>query len=94
MNDWHLDKRVPITLIVSIVLQTCALVWFLSKQDSRIANVEERSFRLEREVSDDRKTVAQNAQGVAVINQALTDIKNSLDRIEREVIENRKASQK
>lgn len=27
-SNWHLDKKVPIALIVTIVLQTVGIVWF------------------------------------------------------------------
>ena len=40
MNGWHLDKRVPITLVVVIGLQTSAAVWWAASMDARLTNVE------------------------------------------------------
>jgi hypothetical protein len=37
---WRLDKRVPIALIVTLVLQAGAAVWWAAKLDSRIGVVE------------------------------------------------------
>lgn len=39
-EPWHLDKRVPIALIVTIVAQTVAVVWWASGVDHRVAAVE------------------------------------------------------
>lgn len=53
-EPWHLDKRIPIALILAIILQTGAAVWWFSdivhrldsaieangNQDSRIATIE------------------------------------------------------
>ena len=39
---WHLDKRVPLTLIAAIVIQTAALVWYAAKLDGRVIALAER----------------------------------------------------
>ena len=40
--SWHLDKRVPIALIVTIVLQTVGAVWFASALYARVEFLEQR----------------------------------------------------
>ena len=40
MNGWHLDKRVPITLVVVIGIQTAAAIWWAASMDARVTNVE------------------------------------------------------
>ena len=37
MADWHLDKRFPITLVVTVLIQTGVLVWWASTVESRLA---------------------------------------------------------
>ena len=39
-SRWHLDKRVPIALILTIAMQTIGLVWYVSKLDSRVEALE------------------------------------------------------
>ena len=39
-NHWHLDKRVPMSIILAIVLQTIYFTIFLTKLDSRVGVVE------------------------------------------------------
>jgi hypothetical protein len=39
-RQWHLDKRVPIALIITMILQTMAVVWWAAKADNRLDNLE------------------------------------------------------
>ena len=39
-DGWHLDRRVPISLIVTILLQTAGLVWWASGVENRVAALE------------------------------------------------------
>lgn len=39
-NHWHLDKKVPMAIILAIILQTIYFTIFLTKLDSRVANNE------------------------------------------------------
>ena len=38
---WHLDKRVPIAIIVAIMIQTAGYVWWTAKLDARVAALED-----------------------------------------------------
>ena len=40
LNGWHLDKRVPITLVIVIGLQTSAAIWWASSMDARLTAAE------------------------------------------------------
>ena len=35
-NSWHLSKSVPVTLVVAILCQTVAVVWYISTLDSNV----------------------------------------------------------
>ena len=39
---WHLDKRIPIALIVAIVVQTMAAVWWAGTSSARLDSIERR----------------------------------------------------
>jgi len=55
VNNWHLSKSIPLTLIFAIACQTVALIWFVAslrsdvdnnakelvRQDTRITSLEE-----------------------------------------------------
>ena len=83
IDSWHLDKKVPVTLIATILIQTLIFGWFLSKFDSRLAHVEEQSARLEVTATARQAVVDSNRINVAVIQQNLDGIQRSLDRIEK-----------
>lgn len=92
MNDkgsikeyWHLDKRVPISLIVTILIQTAVFGWLLSKFDSRLLSVERVSARLQVEAVTRQNLINDQRVDVAVINQNLLEIQRSLARIEKSV---------
>ena len=68
---WHLDRKVPIALIATIVIQTMAIVWWAAKTDARVDQLErwqaaslplsERVIRLE--------------EKIGVVQQGITEIK-------------------
>lgn len=37
MGDWHLDKRIPITLIITIIIQTMGVTWWASNVEARVS---------------------------------------------------------
>lgn len=39
-DSWHFDKRIPLALIGTLVLQLIVLVWGASKLDSRVLVLE------------------------------------------------------
>lgn len=47
-SKWHLDKKVPIAIIVTLVLQLAGFGWMASKLDSRIESLEKADARHER----------------------------------------------
>lgn len=52
-RHWHLDRSVPIAMIVTIATQIVVGVWWISKLDARIERLE--SFRSEQLSRDDRQ---------------------------------------
>jgi TolA-binding protein len=54
---WHLDKRIPIALIVSLIIQTGVATWWMADLSSRVDNAT-------------ASNIAQDARIVAVENSA------------------------
>lgn len=75
-EQWHLDKKVPISIIVALVLQTLG---FVAIGSAWKADVDSRISALEKQ-SDERK-----GQGdrLLILEQQIRYIKESVDRIER-----------
>ena len=38
-GSWHLDRKVPIAMILTIVMQTGAFVWFAARLDQRVEDL-------------------------------------------------------
>jgi hypothetical protein len=39
-SHWHLDKKVPISLIAALLVQFAGGLWFMSKLESRVLSLE------------------------------------------------------
>ena len=74
-EDWHLDKRVPITIIGALLLQTFG---FVAIGSAWKAEVESRLSAVEKQV-DERKN---QGDRILVVEEQLRFIKESLTRIE------------
>jgi cytochrome oxidase assembly protein ShyY1 len=44
-REWHLDKKVPIALILTILIQTVAAFWFVARLDHRVEALERSETR-------------------------------------------------
>lgn len=46
--EWHLDKRVPVSIIIMLMVQTAGVVWWAARAESRIEAQAERLAVVER----------------------------------------------
>jgi len=77
-GNWHLDKRVPITLIAAILIQSAGFVWFISKMDSRIVALEvANGVQKDRDDRQDRASL----DAAAMIRSDLRDLGQKIDRL-------------
>lgn len=77
-SSWHLDKNVPITIIVTLLLQFATALWFFSKMDSRIEYLER--ARLEQQGVDAAQDTRLN-DTVRTIREDVRDLNQKLDRL-------------
>jgi hypothetical protein len=40
-NRWHISKTVNVTVLLSVAIQTAAIIWGAAKLDSRVGNIED-----------------------------------------------------
>jgi len=73
-NSWHLDKRVPISLIFAIFLQTAGAFWFASDLSVRVTNLEKNQ--------EDSKGVVER---IVKLETILVRLERTLDKIERKM---------
>lgn len=82
-NQWYLSKRISVETVVIMLVQTVALVWFASKMDSRIENLEnsqisavlmvERIAKLETQVTNLGELVKVQSSVINRIDRKLPD---------------------
>jgi hypothetical protein len=83
-TGWHLDKRVPITILMAISAQAVGAVWWASRIDARLERLEASQVsQTQRDDAQDRAV----ADSAGRLVQRLDRIDDKLDRlIERQVI--------
>ena len=82
-NSWHLSKSVPIAFVAAIILQTVALVWYVSQLDSSVKNNtrdlvrhETRLESLENIVQSQAVTMGRMDENIKAIRQAVEQMAN------------------
>lgn len=71
-SSWHVDKRVPIALMITIGIQTAGIVWWASDISARVGYVE-------RQIS----TTAPQADRLTRVEVRVESIQEGVNRIER-----------
>ena len=87
-TEWHLDKRVPIGLILAILVQTAALGIWLGDLNSRVSSIEhsrytrEQGLVAEEKINQNRLQVdrleARTVRTLDSINAKLEDIQRQI----------------
>ena len=77
-EHWHLDKKVPIGIIVAMLAQFAGGLWFVSKLDARVYSLETAAV-MQRE-TDQRQDDSARSTRAEVLRQ-LERIDEKLDRL-------------
>ncbi len=82
-ESWHLSKSVPITFIVAIVMQTVALVWYVSTLDAAIKTNNRDLTKHETRLETLEKTVQSQAVTLGRIDENLKAIRDIVEQMAR-----------
>lgn len=77
-NHWHLDKKVPISIIVALAVQFAGGLWFMAKLEARVLAIE--SNTVSQRDRDDRQDNAVTA-ALALARGDIKDMSGKLDRL-------------
>lgn len=80
-NHWHLDKKVPVGIILTLCAQFLVGVWFMAKLESRIVALE--AIQIEQRIRDERQD-RQNAEASAITRSQLDRIDGNILQLIRE----------
>lgn len=75
-DSWHLDKKVPISLIVAIIMQTGGFFWWAATTSEKVSVLKDRLDMIAPQA--DRLTRVE--VNIESIKESLTEIKQSLRR--------------
>jgi hypothetical protein len=74
-GNWHLDKRVPIAMILTIVLQTGTFVWFAARLDHRVEALERSESRLTTSAPVQADRLTRVEVKLETVQEGITEIK-------------------
>lgn len=78
-NSWHLSKSVPITLVAAILIQTVALVWYVSQLDGSVKNNTRDLVRHETRLESLERIVQSQAITMARMDENIKAIRNAVE---------------
>jgi hypothetical protein len=80
-TSWHLSKSVPVTLVLAIVAQTLALVWYISSLDSAVKANARDLIRNETRIESLESIVQTQAVTLGRMDENIKAIRNSVEKM-------------
>lgn len=87
-SSWHLDKRVPLGLIIGLSINALCGIWYASKLDSRVEMLEARMIVLVTDVVKFRDAMDSGKERMIRLEEKLENILSELKRLEASVSRN------
>ena len=80
-EPWHLDKRIPIALILAIIVQSAGAVWWISGIVHRLDSAIESNTRQDTKIGSLEAAINASAINAATMNAQLTAVRESLNEL-------------
>jgi len=80
-ETWHLSKNIPLTFVLTIVMQTVALVWFISALNTDVEYNTKQIIRNETRITGLEKIVQQQAVTMGRIDENIKSIRQMMEKI-------------
>ena len=84
-NQWHLDKKVPIALIVTLLLQGSVVMWWIGASSQRLDQNERQVTLLAPQVTATAEKIIRVESKLEAIGESITEIKNLIRQTPRRV---------
>lgn len=82
-EQWHLDKRVPVALILTIALQFAGGVWVAASMNAKVNNNGDRLIALESRTELMREAATQQAIQLGRIEEQIVGLRADMGRMIR-----------
>ena len=83
-DSWHLSKSVPVTFIIAIIMQTVALVWYVSTLDSAIKQNQKDILRNETRLETVERIVQNQAITLGRMDENIKAIRHSVEKLAKD----------
>jgi hypothetical protein len=80
-DNWHLSRSVPVTLVLAIVAQTVALVWYISSLDSAVDTNSRDIIRNETRLESLETIVQSQAVTLGRMDENIKAIRDSVEKM-------------
>lgn len=87
-GGWHLDKRVPIAIILAIFVQTAGVVWWAARLENRVVTLEKANTEIATDLASRAIVTGRQDQSIVRLEtqflnvaDALQDMNAKLDRL-------------
>ena len=77
-SKWHLDKKVPISIIVAMFMQFGGGIWFLSRLEGRVVALE--ADKAAQHILDERQDQSRS-EALSLIRSDVRDVGAKVDRL-------------
>lgn len=91
-ESWHLDKKVPVAIIVVLVGQFLLGLWFIAKLDSKVEEQAARLSKTEAQISVIDREAREFGNRIVRIEEKTSSMLTILQRVER-LIDGRRPSE-
>lgn len=87
-GGWHLDKRVPLAIIMTIFIQTAGIVWWAANLENRVVTLEKANTEIATDLASRAIVTGRQDQSIVRLEtqflnvaDALQDMNAKLDRL-------------
>lgn len=84
-EQWHLDKRVPLALILTILIQSAAAIWWAAGISERMNGFQRQSEAILARNKMADEVLSAQAQRTAVLAEAIANTNRSVERLQGEL---------
>lgn len=82
-REWHLDRRVTVTLILALLLNAGSLAWWAATMDARLLSAENRIEMNARRIEDGRREMATVGRELAAIGANIETLVEQVKELNR-----------
>ena len=77
-SGWHLDRKVPVAIIATLLLQILGFGWLFGQMESRVTN-------LERRMDVQASIVRDLPEKIGRLDEQVRAVRETLERIDRKI---------